>query len=389
MIIERSLSSRIKEAASTRPSIILTGARQVGKTTLLKSAFPDAQYVTFDNILLAAAAEESPRAFLKRFDGQVILDEVQYVPVLLRALKEEIDADRDKLGRWLLTGSQRFELMKGVSESLAGRIAIFHLETLSSQELRSAGLPAKGDEDLALLRGGYPELWKNDDIDAGAWFEDYMRTYIERDLKDIVNVRSLVDFRRFLAILAARAGDLLNYADLGLASGVSNNTIKSWIAALEISGLAYVLPPYFTNIAKRFIKTPKLYFADTGLLCALLGILTLGQLRASAYSGAVWENYVASELIKTKGAIPGRDFFFYRDHAGTEIDFVLDSPDGVTLIEAKRSERIRPERLSFGAVQELFHGRPLRSFVAAPTGEVLPLTMNGYALYDPRRQALS
>jgi predicted AAA+ superfamily ATPase len=352
-------------------------------------AFPDAQYVTFDNILLAAAAEESPRAFLKRFDGQVILDEVHYVPALLRALKEEIDADRAKLGRWLLTGSQRFELMKGVSESLAGRIAIIHLETLSSQELRSVGLPAKGDEDLVLIRGGYPELWKNDDIDSSAWFEDYMRTYIERDLKDIVNVRSLVDFRRFLAILAARAGDLLNYSDLGQACGVSNNTIKSWIAALEISGLAYVLPPYFSNIEKRFVKTPKLYFADTGLLCALLGITTLGQLGASAYAGAVWENYVAGELIKTKGAIPGRDFFFFRDHAGTEIDFVLDKPDGVTLIEAKRSERIRPERLSFGAGHKLFHGRTIRSFVAAPTGEALPLTMNGYALFDPRYQALS
>jgi len=383
MFIERALTQDLRKTAATRPSLIVTGARQVGKTTLLKAAFPEATYITFDNILNMASAQESPSAFLDRFEGPVILDEVQYVPALFPALKQNIDASRDRTGKWLLTGSQRFELMKNVSESLAGRIAIFHLETLSAQELRVGGIGIEGLSGL-IVQGGYPELWSTPLIDSGSWFEDYIKTYIERDLKEIVQARSLIDFRRFLSLLAARNGELLNYSELGLACGVSNNTAKAWTAALELSGIVYILPPYFSNAGKRLVKQPKLYFADTGLASALVNIHSSGDLSASAFAGHLWENLVAMELIKSCHRRPGIDLFFFRDHSGAEIDFVLADPAGLTLIEAKYSERVRPERLSFDKVEARLSLPVIRRRVAAPTGNALALPMDGYDIYDPR-----
>jgi predicted AAA+ superfamily ATPase len=384
MLIERDLASRLHQGASTRPSLILTGARQVGKTTLLRAAFPEAEYVTFDSLLAIDSAREAPEAFLDRFSGPVILDEVQYVPELFMALKRKIDQDRDATGRWLLTGSQRFELMKGISESLAGRIAIFHLEPLSAREIRRS--PDVGKERVAsiVVRGGYPELWKNPRIEAAQWFEDYIRTYIERDLRSLIHVKSLVEFRRFLGLAAARAGGLVNYSDLGQAAGVSNNTVKTWIAALEASGIIYMLPPYFANAEKRLVKLPKLFFADSGLLAALLGIETDKELRANALAGHLWENFVLTELIKTDDAKPGRNLFFYRDHSGVEVDFVLTGKRGLSLIEAKFSERIREERLPFELVATRLGATVNRRAVAAPTGRPESLPMGTYEIYDPR-----
>lgn len=386
MYFQRTIAAQLRQAAATRPSLIVTGARQVGKTTLLKASFPEASYITFDNILNMASAQESPGAFLDRFEGPVILDEIQYVPSLFPALKQRIDEDRDRNGRWLLTGSQRFELMRNVSESLAGRIAISHLETLSSQELRSGGL---GFEDLAglIVKGGYPELWSKPLIESESWFEDYIKTYIERDLKEIVQARSLVDFRRFLSLAAARNGELLNYSDLGPASGVSNNTAKAWMAALELSGIVYILPPYFSNSGKRLVKQPKLYFADTGLACALVNIHSPGDLERSGFAGHLWENLVFTELVKSGRRRPGVDLFFFRDHSGVELDFLLADAAGLTLIDAKYSERIRPERLPFGKVEARLGLPVVRRRVAAPTGSPLALPMDGYDIYDPRLEA--
>lgn len=378
MFIERRLHADLEKAAATRPSLILTGARQVGKTTLLRNTFPAAEYVTFDNMLLAESAQSSPSAFLDRFKGPAILDEVQYAPALFPALKERIDLNRDANGRWILTGSQRFNLMKGVSESLAGRIAVLHLESLSAQEIRGTNVQA------LLARGGYPELWKNEDIDASAWFEDYFRTYIERDLRDLVQVRNLLDFRRFLGIAAARTGDLINYTDISRAVGVSNNTIQAWVAALEASGLLYILPPYYSNYEKRLIKTPKLYFADTGVLCALLNLRTNDDIQASPFAGAVWENFVFLDLVKNGQGVPGKDLFFYRDAAGAEVDFLIARPQGPLLIEAKNSQRVRSERLSFSSAAAMFPGAQTINRVAAPTGQAAPLPMGPYDIYDPR-----
>lgn len=356
----------------------------MGKTSLLRRTFPDAAYVSFDNILNVASAREAPRSFLERFSGPTILDEIQYVPELFPAIKERIDAERDTMGCWLLSGSQRFELMSKVSESLAGRIAIIHLETLSAAELRSHPLiGAEGVRDI-LRMGGYPELWKSRELDRYSWFEDYIRTYVERDLSALINVKHLVEFRRFLSLLAARAGELINLSDMGRSCGVSNNTVKSWMAALEVSGIIYLLPPYHANVEKRLVKTPKLFFADTGLLSSLLGIGSADDMSAGSHAGHLWENFVLTELIKNGDGNPGRNLFFYRDHSGAEIDFVIEDPKGLVLIEAKYSERIRKERLSFGALEGTADGRILRNWVAAPTGQELPLPFGDYSVYDPR-----
>ncbi len=384
MHFQRSLDQELRAAARTRPSLILTGARQVGKTTLLRHAFPTAEYVTFDNMLLAASAKESPNTFLDRFDGPVILDEIQYVPELFPALKERIDADRDVNGRWLLTGSQRFSLMRNLGESLAGRIAIFELLPLSAEELGSELIDYSSECIRLPYRGGYPELWTNREIDSKAWFEDYIRTYLERDLRELVQVKNLLDFRRFLGMAAARSGELINYSDLARGIGVSLNTIKTWISALEASGIVYILPPFHRNFEKRLIKTPKLYFTDTGLLCALLNIGSEEEAAKTPFAGFIWETFVFSELIKTMDARPGRDLFFYRDAAGAEIDFIIDRADRPLLIEAKNSQRIRSDRLAFGTIDELFPSAESRRLVAAPSGERRPLRMNGYTVYDPR-----
>jgi hypothetical protein len=375
---------QLRSAAATRPSVIVTGARQVDKTTLLRQAFPAATYITFDNLLNVESARDAPGAFLNRFAGPVILDEVQYVPSLFGALKERIDMDRDEVGRWLLTGSQRFELLKKVSESLAGRIAIFHLESLSAFELCQNAAIRPEDVALVHLRGGYPELWKSPAIDRVAWFEDYSRTYIERDLQELVQVKDLITFRRFLGILAARAGELVNYSNMGLACGVSNNTTKNWLSALEVSGIVYIVPPFFSNLEKRLVKSPKIFFADTGLLSALLGIASESQFLARGFTGHLWENFVFCELVKNGLGVPGKNLFFFRDHSGVELDFVIDTPELVTLIEAKYSKMIRPERLAFSRVAAAFPGRILRNRVAAPTGIAMPLPMQGYDIYDPR-----
>ncbi len=377
------MTQELRQRAATRPCILVTGARQTGKTTLLRKTFPEVEYITFDNLLLTQSATESPRAFLDRYPGPVVFDEVQHVPVLFQAIKERIDQHHVN-GQWFLTGSQRFELMKGVSESLAGRISILHLETLSATELRQANFSEEELRELP-LRGGYPELWKNTQIDRAAWFEDYIRTYLERDLTAIVQVRHLVDFRRFLGILANRAGQLINYSDVAKLVGVSAVTIKTWVSALEVSGIIYILPPWASNSEKRLIKAPKLYFADSGLLCALLGFSTFAELERSPYLGIVWENFVFDELIKSSLARPGSDLFFYRDVSGAEVDFVyIINANRIALIEAKYTERLRTDRLSFANVAQQLPNSEVHNFVAAPIMETSPLPMAHWTVYDPR-----
>ena len=333
---------------------------------------------------MAEAAKESPKNFLSRFSGPVIFDEIQYVPELFRALKEKIDEERDTAGRWMLTGSQRFELMENVSESLAGRISLIHLDTLSAEEIRNKLGKNISETYELVLKGGYPELWRNPEIDCSAWFEDYIRTYIERDLKSLVQVRSLAEFRRFLGIAAARAGELLNLTDLGNSVGVSNNTAKLWLSALQTSGIIRILPPYSANIGKRLIKTPKLYFSDTGLLCHLLNVRNEEEYGLSITGGSIWENFVFIELVKTRGLDPGREIFFYRDVSGREADFVISRANGVELIEAKNSERIRREKLPFKELSELLPRPVTICRVAAPVKEPAPVSFKDFEVYDPR-----
>ncbi|MCW8801110.1 MAG: ATP-binding protein [Desulfobacter sp.] len=351
MWIDRRMASKLNAAVKSRPALLLTGARQTGKSSLLQKLFPETKYVTFDYLRHVETAKESPEYFLSQFKNQVILDEIQYVPELFRELKIVIDQDRAGYGRWIMTGSQQFVLMEKISESLAGRIILFHLETLSAEEVRN-----KGNLNLIdfLWKGGYPELWSNPHLNVSDFFESYIRTYVERDLKTIIDVKRLNDFRRFIRIVATRSGQLLNYKGLSADVGVSDVTIRKWVHALEISGLVYLLPPYYANIGKRLIKSPKIYFADHGLLCYLLGIESESDWFSHPLKGSLWENMVMMELIKTHDLRPGTNLFFYRDQNGVEIDFVVEQKGTLYLIEAKAGERIPPGKLHFNRVAPLF-----------------------------------
>ncbi len=381
MWVDRQIRTRLTEAVKSRPSILLTGARQTGKSSLLKNEFPETEYITFDHLHQVEAAKESPEYFLSQFKGQVILDEIQYVPNVFRDLKISIDNDRGNYGKWIMTGSQQFSLMKEISDSLAGRIALLHLETLSADELRTKNIP---DISVFLWKGGYPELWSNPQLNVQDFFESYIRTYIERDLKTIIDVKNLSDFRRFIRITATRAGQLLNYKNISSDTGVSDVTIRKWIHALEISGLIYLLPPYYANIGKRLIKSPKLYFADHGLLCYLLGIENESDWHSHAHKGNLWENLVLMELIKTHSLVPGNDLFFYRDQNGVEVDFLIEKKGKMLLIEAKAGERISPQKLHFNKVASLFENRTeTNRILALNIKEKRILKQGDYTLLNP------
>lgn len=381
MWIERSISEKILKAVKTRPAVLLTGARQTGKSSLLKKLFPSAQYVTFDHIRNIESAKTSPEFFIRSFKSQVILDEIQYVPEILKEIKVAIDQNRETYGKWILTGSQHFTLMKNISETLAGRIQIMHLETLSAEELRRSEISNYNDY---VWKGGYPELWANKDLDFIDFFESYIKAYVERDLKNIINIKNLVDFRRLLKILASRVGQLLNYKGISNDVGVSDVTIRNWLSALQICGIVYLLPPYYSNIGKRFIKSPKIYFADTGLLSYFLGIESKHDFSKHILKGNIWENMVFNELVKTENFIPGENLFFYRDSNGVEIDFLIEKNKEIILIDAKISEIIEKRKLNFGKVIPILDKTyDIKCFVASmiPDGNILKFS--SYYQYNP------
>ncbi len=378
MWIERSDTKKIINAVKTRPAILLTGVRQAGKSSLLQRLFKDVEYITLDKILLAEEASENPGKFLQRFDKQVIIDEIQYAPNLFRELKIKIDEERGLNGKWILTGSQQFPLMAGISESLAGRVRILNLHTLSASEIGQAGL-LKEKTDL-LWKGGFPELWAKN-LDSTDFFEDYIQTYLERDLKQILNVSNLGDFRRFLMLLATRTGQLVNYTELSKGIGVSNNTIKAWVNSLEVSGIIHLLPPYYNNLGKRLIKSSKLYFCDNGLVSALLNVNSLPAFEKSPLLGNLWENFVFTEFIKA-GFIPGKNLFFYRDQNGVEVDFILEKEGKVMVAEAKYSEQPRAEKLNFTKVAPLFQ-KKVNCIVACNMREKGTIHLKNYSLYNP------
>jgi predicted AAA+ superfamily ATPase len=277
MWIRRDVEARLKRSAKTRPAIVLTGARQTGKTSTFRHLFPDYAFVSLDLPTEAEQAEKEPERFLQRHPPPVVIDEVQYAPGLFRHLKAVVDAHRTRNGQFLLTGSQKFTLMKSVSESLAGRADIVELETLSLAEIREA-LPGTGLE-AAIVRGGFPELYANPDIDSVAFYNSYLATYLERDVRALANVGSLRDFERFLRACALRSANLLNKADLARDIGIAPSTANQWLSVLEASGQVVLLEPWFSNRTKSIVKSPKLYLADTGLLCALLNIRSEEALR--------------------------------------------------------------------------------------------------------------
>ena len=336
MWIPREVEPRLRRSARTRPVVVLTGARQTGKTSTFRRLFPNHEFVSLDLPTEAEQAEKEPNGFLRRHPPPVIIDEVQYAPGVFRYLKSAVDASRTRYGQFLLTSSQKFTSMKSISESLAGRADIVELETLSWAEIRAA-LPQTVLES-AIVRGGFPELYANPDIDMVAFYNSYLATYLERDVRSLANVGSLRDFERFLRACALRSANLLNKADLARDVGISPSTANHWLSVLEASGQVVLLEPWFSNRTKSIVKSPKLYVADTGVLCALLNIRTVDDLRQAPAVGAVWETFVFAQL-RARERRMGRvgSLFFWRDRT-REVDFVVDAAGRLELFEAKWNE---------------------------------------------------
>lgn len=321
MWIPRRLEPRLRQLVATRPVVVLTGARQTGKTALCRHLFPDHAYVSLDLPSEAAQAEGDPEAFLARHREPLIIDEVQYAPALFRHLKLRVDQDRERCGRFLLTGSQPFVLMRDVADSLAGRAAIVSLEGLSLRELRPVDPQPSIEE--ALLRGGFPELWANRSIDAAEFHASYVATYLERDLRSLLQVSNLHDFERFVRACALRSAQLLNRAELARDVGISGSTAAIWLSLLVRSGLVCLLEPWFGNATRRLTKSPKLYLADPGLLAWLMGIANPDDLLRSPLRGALWETAVLAELRRELALRPvSAQLAFWRDRS-REVDVLL------------------------------------------------------------------
>ena len=389
MEFQRELSTTIRRLAAHFPAVVVAGARQTGKTTLLTRLFSDYRYVSLDLPAQAQLAEEDPRSFLERHPPPLLVDEVQYAPRLFRYLKVAIDRDRDANGRFILTGSQKFSLMREVSDSLAGRCGVLELEAMSIEELGDTFHDYERREGIArvLVRGFMPQLWKDLELRPADYFSSYQATYLERDVRQLLNVSSLRDFDRFMRATAVRSGHLLNKTELSKEVGISNRTVTEWLNVLQASNQITLLEPYFANVGKRLVKTPKLYFNDVGLLCFLLG-LNQDSVTDSYLVGSIWETFLFSELRKyLSAAAPEASVWFYQDQS-REVDFVIEKDARMTLAEAKWKEL--PGRRDFRqmlAVQPLLRAARLPALVLCRTGQSFPvaegmLAVNGLRIRE-------
>src|SRR6266404_314127 len=331
--IPRNLNDMVRQAARHFPAVVVTGPRRSGKTTLLRRLFPIAQYVLLEDPDVQARARSDPRTMLDELSLPVLFDEIQNVPELFDYIRSRIDQNPRETGQWLFTGSQEAPLMQGVSESMAGRAAILQLLPFSVTETAKVNM----------LHGGFPEVVVRPKSRA-LWFASYLQTYLERDVRSITNVRDLVTFRRFIALLASRHGQILNKTDLAAPLGVSVPTISEWLHVLEITSQIIIVPPYFENLGKRLVKTPKVYWGDSGLACYLLGITSEAELQRSPFSGQLYEGFVAAEILKSQVNQGGRkELYYFRDHQGLEVDFLLPRPNaGLWLIECKAGRTVLP-----------------------------------------------
>jgi predicted AAA+ superfamily ATPase len=323
------------------PVLVLTGPRQSGKTTFLKEQFPNYTYVNLENPDLRNYAIKDPNGFLTEHSRYVILDEVQRVPHLFSYLQTKVDDD-NITGQYILSGSQNFHLMRSITQSLAGRVGLFKLLPFDIQEMEQAGW-LNDDYAVNLQRGFYPGLYDRD-IPSKVFYSNYIQTYVERDLSELIHVKDLKQFRNFISLCAARAGQLLNLNSLANECGISQPTAKSWISVLETSYIVYQLQPYYSNFNKRLTKSPKLYFYDTGLLCFLLKINDASSLKISRHKGNLFENYVINEYLKQnyhRNLI--LDFWFWRDAVGHEIDLIWQKSEKLNLVEIKATETVMPE----------------------------------------------
>lgn len=360
MYIPRHMERAITEMAESFPIVLVSGPRQVGKTTLLQRTFPQTSYVTLDQLDIYEAAKEQPERFLDTQSKPLIIDEIQYAPELFRSLKIAVDADRSKRGQYFLTGSQKYLMMQGVDESMAGRAGILEMLGLSLREIQKDSftepfLPSQSyiEKRMALkpkrpqsiweimYKGDLPELYTDQKTHIERYYASYIETYLQRDVRSLAQVGDLMKFNRFMAILARLHGQILNKTDLASRVGASFATIDRWLSVLQASNIVHLLKPFEANSTKRLVKSPKIYFLNSGLAAYLCGLTSATEIEKSNMAGAFMEGFVLTEIIKSylnnTGSFPA--LYFYRDSNRKEIDFVIESGTDLYPIEVKKSER--------------------------------------------------
>lgn len=337
-MLSRTAQKQLEQLAAQFKAVAVIGPRQSGKTTLVRATFPDKPYVSLENPDTRRFALEDPRGFLHQYSKGAILDEAQRAPELFSYLQQVLDESNEK-GNFILTGSNNFLLQENISQSLAGRIGYQQLLPFSINELP---LESINDLDATMLKGGYPPLYDGN-FDTNTWFANYIRTYVERDVRQIKGITDLLAFERFVRLCAGRIGQLLNMNSLSVEAGIDSKTVASWISVLESSFIVYRLRPHHQNFNKRLVKMPKLYFYDTGLACALLGIREVETLNLHALRGPLFENFVISEILKLRlhnGKQP--DIYFWRDSKGHEIDLLIGEKGKLIPIEIKSGMTVQP-----------------------------------------------
>ena len=350
----RKLLSTLQRLSGSFPVVVITGPRQSGKTTLARSAFSDKPYVSLEDPIERAFAQEDPRGFLARFPDGAVFDEAQRWPELFSYLQGVVDQAR-RPGLFILTGSQQFGLLAGVTQSLAGRVGMTQLLPLSLAEI-PAVREGVVSLDAAMITGGYPALHAYA-IDPADWFASYIATYVERDVRQVLNVQDLSTFQRFLRLCAGRTGQLLNLSTLAGEAGISHSTARAWLSVLESSYLVFLLPPYHRNFGKRLVKTPKLYFVDVGLAAWLLGIRSTEVLALHPMRGALFETLVVGEFIKARfnAGLPA-DLFFWRDNNGLEADLVFEQGSHLQPVEIKSGQTVTSDYIRAGQKSARFAG---------------------------------
>ncbi len=340
MQIERQLVKAIKLYSKKFPVLALTGPRQSGKTTLLKSLFSKYEYVSIEDIDVRKFFHQDPRGFFNRYNKYIIFDEAQRLPELFSYIQTIVDKS-NIMGQYILSGSQNFHLMEIITQSLAGRVGIFRLYPFDTNELKSANLLPSNYASV-MLKGFYPAIYSRN-INTKVYYENYINTYIERDTSQLINLKDARAFKNFLGLCATRAGQLLNLYSMARDCGITAPTAKAWLSVLESSYIVYQLPPYFNNYAKRILKSSKLYFYDTGLLCHLLKIRTVKELETDSIKGAIFENMMVMEFIKQSAHKNSpQDFWYWRDSEGNEIDLIKQDSRKLDIYEIKCTHTILP-----------------------------------------------
>ena len=343
-MIPRQAAPVLQKLALGYPILAITGPRQAGKTTLAQTTCPDKRYLSLEDPDQRAFAEEDPRAFLARLPQGAILDEAQRCPALFSYLQTRVDAEK-KMGQFVLTGSQQFGLLSNITQTLAGRVGMVQLLPFSLQEMQQGELAIHDLDDL-MWRGMYPPVHDRQ-LAPEQWYANYLVTYVERDVRQLIEVQNLSLFQRFIKLCAARCGQLLNLSSLASDCGVSHKTVRAWISVLEASYVVFLLQPHHQNFGKRLVKTPKLYFVDTGLAAFLLGIRDPQHLSIHSARGALFENFVISELLKRRynQGLPS-NLFFWRNNAGDEVDLLIEQGEQLIPVEIKSGQTLTSDFLA-------------------------------------------